>query len=140
MPVLTSPNFHPKIGQIISTNMINSNYFNMIINIFFNLHHHLVFLTQTESLFSLNIKCSIVNITELVQIYQTFFLQRKLKHLIQHFIQSKLAQMLVKLFDQWINITWIFFNRVMRSGIHNMQHSKEGSNQKLYIMTICQKK
>ena len=52
--------------------MINSNYFNMIINIFFNLHHHLVFLTQTESLFSLNIKCSIVNITELVQIPSNF--------------------------------------------------------------------
>ena len=72
MLVLTSPNFHPKIGQIISTNMINSNYFNMIINIFFNLHHHLVFLTQTESLFSLNIKCSIVNITELVQLPSNF--------------------------------------------------------------------
>merc|ERR1712121_233861 len=94
-----SPNFHPKIGQIISTNMNNSNYFNMIINIFFNLHHPLVFLTQTYSLFSLNIKCSIENITELCNFHQTFFQERKIKHL----IQSKLALMLVKLFDQWIN-------------------------------------
>ena len=57
--------------------MINSNYFNMIINIFFNLHHPLVFLTQTYSLFSLNIKCSIENITELVQLPSNFLPREK---------------------------------------------------------------
>ena len=28
----------------------------------------------------------------------------------------------------------------LRPGIHNMQHTKKESNQKLYIMEICQKK
>ena len=44
----------------------------MIINIFFNLHHPLVFLPQTQSLLAWDFKGSIVNITESAQILSNF--------------------------------------------------------------------
>ena len=55
--------------------------------------------------------------------HQTFFQQRKLKHLIQHLIQPKLAQTLVKLLDKWINRVSLFNTDIIIIFLkYQMQH------------------